>query len=192
MRTKTHWFRPRDEQQPEEVGAAASIRAWRVATAAVRTLSEDGPITDRTGGHLALVEELLLFAVQYTDRLAWLRGLADESRRRLVEAMVKRLADGIRDNGSNPDAGRAFLARAGERLNEYARITYAGEDPGFPAYNLLGQRGCDASDRPRDLWLHGRLTEVEGPEMVADLRPVIGGLLGNLGVGAGGEHPARA
>ena len=180
MRTKTHWFRDDAERTPEEVGAAVAMRLWRQATQAVRTLAEDGPITDRTGGHLALVEELLLFGVQYADRLAWRRGLEDETRRRLIETAVKRLADGIADHDGSPEAGRALLRRASERLDEYAAIRYDGDDPGLPAYNVLGSRGCEAVDRARDVWLHGRLAEVEGPELANELRPVLDGLLANL------------
>ncbi|GEM_PF-2267424 len=187
MRTKTHWFQSETARHPEEVGRAAAVRAWRGATSAVRTLAEDGPITDRSGGHLALVQELLLFAVQYTDRMTWLRGLEQETRRRLVEAMIKRLADGVGENAGDREAGNAFLARAGERLDEYAGVAYRQEDPGFPAYNILGARGCQTADRPEDLWLHGRLAEVEGPELIADLRPVVDGLLANLQAEAGGS-----
>ncbi len=150
----------------------------------MRTLAEDGPITDRTGGHLALVQELLLFGVQYMDRLAWLRGTEDEARRRLVETLVKRLADGVGENAGDPEVGRQLLRRAGQRLNEYAAIAYAGEEPSFPAYNVLGSRGCEAVERDRDVWLHGRLAEVEGPELVHELRPVLEGLLTNLGAGS--------
>ncbi len=185
MRTKTHWFQSEAARYPEEVGRAAAVRAWRGATSAVRTLAEDGPITDRSGGHLALVQELLLFAVQYTDRITWLRGFEHETRRRLVEAMVKRLADGVGENGGDREVGSAFLARAGERLDEYAGVVYRQEDPGFPAYNILGARGCETADRAGDLWLHGRLAEVEGPELIADLRPVVDGLLANLQATAG-------
>ncbi|MFW6277938.1 MAG: hypothetical protein ACOC1T_00860 [Halorhodospira sp.] len=188
---KTHWFRDH-ERPPEEVGAAVAMRAWRSATSAVRTLAEDGPITDRTGGHLALVEELLLLVVQHTDRLAWLRGIGDEARRRLMEAMVERLAHGLSDHAAEQEAGHAFLKRAGRRLDEYATIAYSGnggEEPGFAVYNLLGSRGCEATGRDRDLWLHGRLAEVEGPELIAEMHPVVVELLRNLetpgGVSAG-------
>ncbi len=191
MRTKTHWFQSEAARSPEEVGRAAAVRAWRGATSAVQTLAEDGPITERSGGHLALVQELLLFVVQYTDRLAWLRGLEHEARRRLIEAMVKRLADGVGENAGDREAGGAFLARAGERLGEYAGVVYRQEDPGFPAYNILGARGCEATERPRDLWLHGRLAEVEGPELVAELRPVVEGLLANLQAAASSAPSAE-
>ena len=106
MRLKTRWFRHGGERGPEEVGEAAALAAWRVATEAVRTLAEDGPVSERSGGHLALVEELLIFAVQYADRLAWLRGLDHEPRRRLVEAMARRLDAGVREHATGDGADR--------------------------------------------------------------------------------------
>lgn len=184
MRAKTHWFRNSRERVPEEVGAAAAMRAWRVASQTVRNLSEDGPVTDRAGGHLGLVRELLIFAVQFTDRVAWLRGVDHDVRRRLVEGMIHRLADGIEENAGVPGAANDFVSLVGERLPVYATIAYQSEDPGFPSYNMLAACACEACGHDRDTWLHARLAEVDGPEFVAELRSGIVGLLENVMPGA--------
>ncbi len=180
MRAKTHWYRRDRAPAPEEVGAAAAMRAWRAASQTVRNLSEDGPVTDRAGGHLALVQELLLFAVQFTDRLCWMQGVAAETRRRLVEGMVLRLADGVEENAGVKGASSRFISLAGERLPLYASIAYEGEAPGFPSYNALAASACEACGHGRDTWLHARLVEVDGPEFIAELRPGLVGLLENL------------
>ncbi|WP_421621200.1 hypothetical protein [Alkalilimnicola ehrlichii] len=184
MRMKTRWFRHGHTRDPEQVGGAAAMLAWRMATQTVRDISEHGPVTDRAGGHLALVEELALFAVQMVDRLAWLRGVDDDHRRRLVAAMVERMSSGAAESVADPEAGVALVRRAHERLATYARAGYDGEMPGYAAFNCLGALGGRAAGHEDDVWLHAQLTEVEGPAMAERLHKAIGELLEPLISGA--------
>ena len=180
MRIKTHWFRRSHERGSAEVGAAAAMMVWRNALLTVRALSEDGPVTDRPGGHLRMVEELAVFGLQFADRLAWLRGMPDEERRQLVEAMVAKLADLARENSSDETVGWDFIGFSAPRLDAYARTDYEQEQPSFACLNLMARAVCEAGGHERDTWLHARLVEIDGPELVEKLRRGVGGLFENL------------
>ena len=192
MRMKTRWFRHADARDPEQIGGALAMLAWRMATQTVRGMSEHGPVTDRAGGHLALVEELALFAVHMIDRLAWLRGVDDEQRRRLVAAVVERMSDGAAESVADPDAGAGLVRRARERLEEYARAAWSGERPDYAAYNCLGAWGGRAAGHEEDVWLHAQLAEVEGPEMAERLHKGIVDLLAPLTARSSGATPDAA
>lgn len=190
VRIKDKWHqsrrnRPTRKSLEDSAGALAFI-GWRVALDRAQNLNSEGFRFDSDLERVGVVSELVAFAVQVADRVAY-EFLVEDDRRAFVNALGRRFADHMQDNLSDldatgPDKPRnyrdAFIALLNERQNDYAGLTFEDGEPGFDFLRYLGNRvlhvmGEDQTNR----WVLDQIVAVEAPHIAEKIRASVLNLL---------------
>ncbi|ROR32181.1 hypothetical protein [Inmirania thermothiophila] len=180
VRLKSRWHRKDAPRRAEEVGSAVAFSAWKVALEGVRRLLGAGYELESDPRRFAILGEFAAFLLQMADRYAYGR-LEDEQRRRMIVAAGRRMAEVMEENQRERlgpgDYRAAFIDHLNRRLQEYAELSFVGEEPGFSSIRYLGEVVCEHAGDWDRRWLKEQVMEVEAPEAVRAFRRALANLL---------------
>jgi hypothetical protein len=193
VRIRSRWnVRGKARSLEENAGALAFIE-WRIASAALLNLENEGFQTDTQLQRLDVLEELCAFLIHVTDRLVH-GQMSDEERQRFIVALALKTADTYHDNrvdaeGRGKDFRQPFIDKLNQRLAEYAEFRFENAEPGYAFKRYLGECVTNSMG-PRDRkWISDQVMEIEVPDMLRTLKK---GLKDLFETGASPEEPVVA
>ncbi len=142
MRIRNKW-RTANPRTLEDNATAAAYIVWQVGLHFTKNLHQEEFDYESDHQRAHVIAEYLIFLSHTTDRLAHKR-LNDEQRRTWVSTLVEQVARQYQRNveqimGSG-DYRADFLHNINSRFDEYARGAFDGDQPGYAARRLLGNR----------------------------------------------------
>ncbi len=180
VRTRTKWNQKDQPRDFDQVGSALAFNAWRIATAALLELENEGFQTDTQKQRLDIILEFLVFLLHSTDRLVYGR-VSDQDRAGLITAFARHVDRIVRDNardtrGAEEYAG-GIIDLINEISNEYVEYPFTDGEPSFSYLRVFADRVA-ARMGPRDnKWILDHVMQVEGPESIRALRKALRSLV---------------
>ena len=168
LRVKNKWQDKNKERTVEDTAGVVAFNLWKIASANVLNLENEGFQTDTQRQRLDIIAELCAFLVHVTDR--WLaEKMTQEQRQRLVTAYALKLADFMQDNRADAEArGQDYRAPFIEQLNarmaDYAEFSFDGDRPGYALKRYLGEKVTETVGPNNRKWVSDQVMEIEAPE----------------------------
>lgn len=192
VRLKTRWHRSKRSERNREgsrrpksrenLTSVVAINIWKLAKEAFTRMEKEGYRFREDTQAIDVIAEFCIFMLHITDRMIYGK-LAEEERAMLINGIAKNLADTIDANHQEllgpGDYLDAFIARLNERLSNYAECGFD-EDQG-PAYDFkryLAQSVAEIMSATDDKWVLEQVMDIEAPELVERIRPVVRDVLG--------------
>ncbi|MBT8129864.1 MAG: hypothetical protein KJP10_07715, partial [Gammaproteobacteria bacterium] len=88
LRVKNKWQDKNRERSIEDTAGVIAFNLWKIASANVLNLENEGFQTDTQSQRIDVIEELTAFYVSLVDRLAADREYDEDKRRRLIVALA--------------------------------------------------------------------------------------------------------
>ena len=142
MRIRNKWRSAKPRELQDNATAGAYI-IWQIALHFAKNLHREEFDYESDQQRIRVIAEYLIFLSHITDRLAYQR-LDDHQRQVYISTVVEQVARQYQRNveqimGSG-DYRSGFLGAINSRFDEYARGTFDGDEPGYAARRLLGNR----------------------------------------------------
>ena len=146
LRVKNKWNDKNKERTPEETGSVLSFNFWKIASANVMHMENEGFQTDTHFQRLDVIAEFTIFLVHVVDRVISSKDYTPEARQELITALALNLAKTMHDNrrdvsdDKETDFRNDYIALMNERMNEYSNLTFdEGNQPGFQVRRCVGE-----------------------------------------------------
>jgi hypothetical protein len=181
LRVKNKWQDKNRERSIEDTAGVIAFNLWKIASANVLNLENEGFQTDTQSQRIDVIEELVAFYVSLVDRLAADREYDEDRRRRLIVAMAMSLAKTVKDNrvdfDGEGDHSRAFVELLNERMSEYAGFAYSDGEPGFQLRRRVGEHVQAVMGEKDNKWVPDQVMDIEIPDALKVFKRVVRGLI---------------
>ena len=181
LRVKNQWQDKNKERSIEDTAGVIGFNLWKIASANVLNLENEGFQTDTQSQRIDVIEELLAFFVSLVDRLAVEREYDDEKRRKLVVALAMNLAKSVQDNrvdfNGEGEHGKAFVELLNDRMSEYAGFLYSDGEPGFQLRRRVGEHVQAVMGEKDNKWVPDQVMDIEIPDALKVFKRVVRGLV---------------
>ena len=184
IRVKNKWNDKNKERTPEDTGSVLSFNFWKVASANVMHLENEGFQTDTHFQRLDIIAELTAFLVHVVDRVISAKEYSAEDRQALVTALALNLAKTMHDNrrdvsdDKETDFRAEYIALMNERMNEYSSFTFEeGNQPGFQVRRCVGEHVRDVMGEKDNKWIPDQVMDIEIPDAMKAFKRVTRGVL---------------
>ena len=181
LRVKNKWQDKDKERSIEETAGVIAFNLWKIASANVLNLENEGFQTDTQSQRVDVIEELVAFYISLVDRLAADREYDDEKRRQLVVALAMNLAKTVKDNRDDFDGqgdhGKAFIELLNDRMSEYAGFSYSDGEPGFQLRRRVGEHVQAVMGEKDNKWVPDQVMDIEIPDALKVFKRVVRGLV---------------
>ena len=181
LRVRTTWLDTTKERSIEDTAGVIAFNLWKIASANVLNLENEGFQTDSQSQRVDVIEELLAFYVSVIDRLAVDREYDDDARRRLVVATAMNLAKTVKDNRVDFDGegehSQVFVELLNERMSEYAGFSYSDGEPGFQLRRRVGEHVQAVMGEKDNKWVPDQVMDIEIPDALKVFKRVVRGLI---------------
>jgi len=192
VRLKTRWHRSKRSERNREGShrpktresliSVVAMNIWKLAKEGFARMEKEGYRFREDTQAIDVIAEFCIFMLHMTDRMIYGK-LPEDERAQLVNGVAKNLVDTIVTNQQEllgpGDYQQAFIARLNERLSNYAECGFD-EDEG-PAYDFkryLAQNVAEIMAITDDKWVLEQVMDIEAPELVERVRPVVRDVLG--------------
>lgn len=175
MRVKSHWFREPGAKSAEEQAGAMAFIAWRAARHLLDRMRRAGFDIDVGAAYFAFLREVLVFLVQFADRIAHARMDAD-TRVAFTTALALRVAAIYDENASDllgaPPTGAAshhdhLVDTLNALAGHYAEFGCdADGNPDFAFVRYVGSRLEAVVPEKDRRWVLDQVMAIEAPEAV--------------------------
>ena len=154
----------------DNAGALAFI-AWRLALETAKNLHQERFEYSSDKQRVGVICEALAFQLQCADRMSHTR-LEDPEREIFINVLAWRLADSMQENMvdlAGPGGYRApFIAFLNRRSIDYARLTFADDQPGYDFLRYFGHSVLEVmGDGQTNRWVIDQIIEIESADLVA-------------------------
>ena len=181
LRVKNKWQDKNKQRTVEDTAGVVAFNLWKIASANVLNLENEGFQTDSQSQRVDVIEELLAFYISLVDRLAADKEYDEDKRRQLIVALAMNLAKTVKDNRVDFDGegehSRAFVELLNERMSEYAGFTYSDGEPGFQLRRRVAEHVQAVMGEKDNKWVPDQVMEIEIPEAMKVFRRVVRGLI---------------
>ncbi len=184
IRIKNKWNDKNKERTAEETGSVLSFNFWKVASANVMHLENEGFQTDTHFQRLDVIAEFTAFLVHVVDRIISAKDYSAEDRQALITAMALNLAKTMHDNrrdvsdDKETDFRAEYIALMNERMNEYSSFTFEeGGQPGFQMRRCAGEHVRDVMGEKDNKWIPDQVMDIEIPDAMKAFKRVTRGVL---------------
>jgi hypothetical protein len=181
LRVKNKWQDKNKERTVEDTAGVVAFNLWKIASANVLNLENEGFQTDSQSQRVDVIEELLAFYVSLVDRLAADRAYEDDKRRQLIVALAMNLAKTVKDNrvdfDGEGDHSKAFVELLNDRMSEYAGFSYSDGEPGFQLRRRVGEHVQAVMGAKDNKWVPDQVMDIEIPDAMKVFRRVVRGLI---------------
>ena len=181
LRVKNKWQDKNRERSIEDTAGVIAFNLWKIASANVLNLENEGFQTDTQSQRIDVIEELIAFYVSLVDRLAAEKAYDEDKRRQLIVALAMSLAKTVKDNRVDFDGegehSRVFVELLNERMSEYAGFAYSDGEPGFQLRRRVGEHVQAVMGEKDNKWVPDQVMEIEIPDALKVFKRVVRGLI---------------
>ena len=185
MRIKATWSKKDKQRSLAETASALSFICWSAGMKSLLNLENEGFHTSTNMQRLAVIEEIMAFLLQVTDRNVY-TVMDEESRAIFINLLAKKMADYVHDNARDAigegDHRGPFIAKLNQRSEDYSEFGFNAGVPGFNFTRYLGDRLTEIFGETDSQWITTQVQEIEVPELLANYNKGLKGLgiLGKL------------
>jgi hypothetical protein len=184
LRVKNKWNDKNKERTPEETGSVLSFNFWKIASANVMLMENEGFQTDTHFQRLDVIAEFTIFLVHVVDRVISSKEYTPEARQQLITALALNLAKTMHDNrrdvsdDKETDFRNDYIALMNERMNEYSNFTFdEGNQPGFQVRRCVGEHVRDVMGEKDNKWIPDQVIDIEIPDAMKAFKRVTRGVI---------------
>ena len=184
IRVKNKWNDKSKVRTPEETGSVLSFNFWKIASANVMHMENEGFQTDTHFQRLDVIAEFTAFLVHVVDRVISSKDYSAEDRQALITALALNLAKTMHDNRQDvsddkeTDFRNEYIALMNERMNEYSNFTFEeGNQPGFQVRRCVGEHVRDVMGEKDNKWIPDQVMDIEIPDAMKAYKRVTRGVL---------------
>lgn len=184
IRVKNKWNDKGKERTPEETGSVLGFNLWKVASANVMHLENEGFQTDTHFQRLDVIAEFTAFFVHVVDRVISSKGYSAEDRQALITALALNLAKTMHDNrrdvsdDKDSDFRGEYINLLNERMSEYSTFSFdEGNQPGFQVRRAVGEHVRQVMGEKDNKWIPDQVIDIEIPDAMKAFKRVTRGVL---------------
>jgi len=184
IRIKNKWNDKDKERTPEEIGSVLSFNFWKIASANVMHMENEGFQTDTHFQRLDVIAEFTAFLVHVVDRVISSKDFAAEDRQQLITALALNLAKTMHDNrrdvsdDKETDFRAEYIALMNERMGEYSNFSFEeGNQPGFQLRRCVGGHVREVMGEKDNKWVPDQVMDIEIPDAMKAFKRVTRGVI---------------
>jgi hypothetical protein len=184
IRVKNKWNDKGKERTPEETGSVLGFNFWKVASANVMHLENEGFQTDTHFQRLDVIAELTAFLVHVVDRVISARGYSSDDRQALITGLALNLAKTMHDNrrdvsdDTETDFRSEYISLLNERMAEYSNFSFDDNNqPGFQLRRCVGEHVRAVMGEKDNKWIPDQVMDIEIPDAMKAFKRVTRGML---------------
>jgi len=192
VRLKSRWHRSKRSERNRrgssapktllDLSSVIGINIWKLAREAFIRMEKEGFRFREDTQAISFIEELLIFQLHITDRMLY-QKVDDEQRAAFVNAVAVHLANSLIDNqtdllGDSEEYQQAFNRMFNERFADYAECGFSDAGPSYSALRFLAHKIAEVLSITDDKWVVEQVIDIEAPEVVAKIMPVVDQVLG--------------
>lgn len=192
IRVKNKWNDKDKIRTPEDIGSVLSFNFWKVASANVMHLENEGFQTDTHFQRLDVIAEFTAFLVHVVDRVIADKDYSAEDRQALVTALALNLAKTMHDNrrdvsrdmpedvseNTATDFRADYIRLVNERMADYSHFSFdKGNQPGFQMRRCVGEYVRDVMGEKDNKWIPDQVMDIEIPDAMKAFKRVTRGVL---------------
>ena len=184
IRVKNRWNDKDKERSPEETGSVLSFNFWKVASANVMHMENEGFQTDTHFQRLDVIAEFTSFLVHVVDRVISAKEYSAEDRQALITALALNLAKTMHDNrrdvsdDKETDFRAEYIALMNERMAEYSNFSFdEANQPGFQLRRCVGEHVRNVMGEKDNKWIPDQVIDIEIPDAMKAFKKVTRGVL---------------
>jgi len=184
IRIKNKWNDKTKERSPEETGSILSFNFWKIASANVMHLENEGFQTDTHFQRLDIIAEFTAFLVHVVDRVISDKEYSAEARQALITGLALNLAKTMHDNrrdvsdDKETDFRAEYITLMNQRMAEYSNFTFEeNSQPGFQVRRCVGEHVRDVMGEKDNKWIPDQVMDIEIPEAMKTFKRVTRGVL---------------
>ncbi|BAZ94311.1 uncharacterized protein FOKN1_1931 [Thiohalobacter thiocyanaticus] len=183
MRIKTRWNNQDKQRTIEETASALSFTLWRMCMQSLLNLENEGFQTDTQMQRLTVIEEYLAFLLHAVDRIVY-NKMDEEERAIFINALAKKLADYVQDNGRDlggaGDYRAPFIELLNDRMDGYAEFGFFDFEPSFQMSRYFGDAVTRVLGEHQRKWVTTQVIDIEVPFFMKTMKRAITSLLPEL------------
>jgi hypothetical protein len=184
IRVKNKWNDKKKERTPEETGSVLSFNFWKIASANVMHMENEGFQTDTHFQRLDVIAEFTAFLVHVVDRMISAKDYPAEDRQALITALALNLAKTMHDNrrdvsgDKETDFRSDYINLMNERMSEYSNFTFEDDNqPGFQVRRCVGEHVREVMGEKDNKWVPDQVIDIEIPDAMKAFKRVTRGML---------------
>ena len=184
IRIKNKWTDKGKVRTPEETGSVLSFNFWKIASANVMHMENEGFQTDTHFMRLDVIAEITTFLVHVVDRVISAKEFSAEDRKALITALALNLAKTMHDNrrdvsdDKTTDFRAEYIALMNERMSEYSSFTFEeNNQPGFQVRRCVGEHVRDVMGEKDNKWSPDQVMDIEIPDAMKAFKKVTRGVI---------------
>ena len=179
LRVKNKWNDKNKERSAQETGSVLGFNFWKVASANVMHLENEGFQTDTHNQRLDVIAELSAFFIHVIDRAVSSKDYSEEDRQALITGLALNMAKTMHDNrrdvseDKDRDYRSDFIELLNKRMNEYASFIFDGDlAPGFQARRRVGEHVRDVMGATDNKWIPDQVMDIEIPDAMKAVKRI--------------------
>ena len=184
IRVKNKWNDKSKERTPEETGSVLGFNFWKIASANVLHMENEGFQTDTHFQRLDVIAELTIFLAHVVDRVISSRGVSAEDRQVLITGLAMNMAKTMHDNrrdvsdDKETDFRAEYIALMNERMNEYSNFSFDDDNqPGFQMRRCVGEHVREVMGEKDNKWIPDQVIDIEIPDAMKAFKRVTRGMI---------------
>jgi hypothetical protein len=184
IRVKNKWNDKNKVRTPEEIGSILSFNFWKIASANVMHMENEGFQTDTHFQRLDVIAEFTAFFVHVVDRIISAQGSTAEDRQALITALALNLAKTMHDNrrdvsdDKETDFRADYIALMNERMAEYSNFSFdENNQPGFQLRRCVGEHVREVMGEKDNKWIPDQVIDIEIPDAMKAFKRVTRGVI---------------
>lgn len=186
VRLKTRWHRSKRsernkagssrEKTQANLCSVAGINIWKLAKETFTRMEKENFRFREDTQAIDVIAEFCIFMLHITDRMIY-GEVPEEDRAALISGTAQEIANAIEINQIEylgPGDYRAvFIDKLNDRLANYAECSFDDDGPGYDFLRYLAKNVSDIMSVTDDKWVVEQVMDIEAPELVERIRPVV-------------------
>jgi len=192
VRLKSRWHRSKRSERNQRGSAAPKtlldlssvigMNIWKLGRETFIRMEKEGFRFREDTQAINFIEEFLIFQLHIVDRMLY-QKVEDDKRAAFVNAVAVHLAESLIDNqtdllGENEEYLKQFNQRFNQRFTDYAEFKFSAEGPAYAALRYLAHKIAEVLSITDDKWVVEQVIDIEAPEVVSRIMPVVDQILG--------------
>jgi len=201
VRLKSRWHRSKRSERNQrgsrapktllDLSSVIGMNVWKLARETFIHMEKEGFRFREDTQAISFIEEFLIFQLHITDRMLY-QKVDDEQRAAFINAVAGHLANSLIDNqtdllGESEQYLKQFNRLFNERFADYAEFKFSEQGPSYSALRYLAHKVAEVLSVTDDKWVVEQVIDIEAPEVVSKIMPVIDQVLGFIAQG----HPGK-
>jgi len=192
VRLKSRWHRSKRSERNQrgssapktllDLSSVIGMSIWKLGRETFIRMEKVGFRFREDTQAINFIEEFLIFQLHIADRMLY-QKVEDEKREAFINAVAAHLANSLIDNqtdllGESQDYLEQFNQRFNQRFADYAEFAFSDQGPAYSALRYLAHKVAEVLSVTDDKWVVEQVIDIEAPEVVSKIMPVIDQVLG--------------